>query len=195
VIQFEGISRNVRGSNNDYGRKKEMQMKAYEFRAMDNSGNEEKGFMGAASEDEVAAQLRDRGLFVTSIGLFDFEPTPAWSTISLASPTSIPSGPLMAEGVPCTLEQKGMTFPGLLNLLGMNGDLQLVFSKSGAMGAIFELPIRTISQVQQKGVFRKRLVITTSTLEEYVLNGSIKEANRLYNWATFAIEMVASGDS
>ena len=60
--------------------------------------------------------------------------------------------------------------------------------------AIFELPIRTISQVKQQGVFRKRLVITTGTLEEHVLRGSIKEAHRLYNWATFAIETVASGN-
>ena len=167
-------------------------MKAFEFRAMDSSGNEESGFMGAESKDEVAAQLRDRGLFVTSVGVFDHEVTPAWTTISLASPTSIPSGYLLVQGLPCTLDQKGMTFPGSLNLLGVDGELHLVFGKPGALEAIFDLPIRAIRQVQQQGLFRKRLVITTSNLEERVLRGSISDAKRLYDWATFAIETVAS---
>ena len=168
-------------------------MKAYEFRAMDNSGNEECGFMGAWSKDEVEAQLRDRGLFVTSVGVFDPEVTPDWSTISLASPTTIPSGNLMAEGLPCTLEQKGMTFPGSLNLLGVNGELRLVFAKPAARQAIFEVPIGTIHQVEQQGFFKKRLVITTSTQEQHVLRGSISEAKRLYAWAKFAIDHVARG--
>ncbi|MDP7302046.1 MAG: hypothetical protein QGG09_03035, partial [Pirellulaceae bacterium] len=54
-----------------------------------------------------------------------------------------------------------------------------------------EVPIRAISQVQQEGLFRKRLVITTSTSEEYVFRGSVREAKRLYDWALFAIEMAA----
>ena len=166
-------------------------MKAYEYRGMDNSGNEESGFLGAESKDEAAAQLRDRGLFVTSLGPFDHEVTPAWSTNSLVSPTSIPSGLLLAQGLPCTLEQKGMTFPGSLNLLGVDGELHLVFGKPDALEAIFEVPIRTISQVQQQGLFRKRLVITTSTGVEHVLLGSVSETQRLCNWATFAIEKAA----
>jgi len=79
-----------------------------------------------------------------------------------------------------------------LNLLGVDGELRLVFGKPGALEAIFELPIRAIGQVQQQGLFRKRLVITTSTMEEHVLRGSIGDAKRLYDWATFAIETVAS---
>jgi len=86
-----------------------------------------------------------------------------------------------------------MTFPGLLNLLGVNGDLQLVFGKPESREAIFELPIRTISKVEQQGLFKKRLVITTSTHQEHVLSGSIKEAKRLHAWAMFAIENVARG--
>ena len=166
-------------------------MKTFDYRGMDSTGNEESGFLGAESEDEAAAQLRDRGLFVTRIGLFDHEVTPAWSTNSLASPTGISSGPLLAQGLPCTLEQKGMTFPGLLNLLGVDGELHLVFGKLGALEAIVEVPIRAISQVQQEGLFRKRLVITTSTSEEHVFRGSVREAKRLYDWALFAIEMAA----
>ena len=151
--------------------------------------------MAAESKDEAAAQLKERGLFVMSLGVFDHEVTPAWSTISLTSPKSIPSGDLLAQGLPSVLDQKGMTFPGSLNLRGVDGELHLVFGKPDARETIFDLPIRTISQVRQQGVFRKRLVITTSTLEEHVLRDSISEAKRLYAWAMFASETVARGQS
>ena len=86
-----------------------------------------------------------------------------------------------------------MTFPGSLNLLGVDGELHLVFGKPNSREPIFELPIPTIIQVEQQGLFRKRLVITTNTQEQQVLRGSISEAKRLYAWAKFAIENVTGG--
>lgn len=85
---------------------------------MDNSGQEVRGFMEAESDDEAQARLRGQGIFVTNLSAFAFAVTPEWSAISLSSPSSIPSGRLLAQGLPCTNEQRGMTNDGLLNLLG-----------------------------------------------------------------------------
>ena len=161
---------------------------SYYYEGMDTSGNTERGFLDAESEDTAMAKLRERGLFVTNIGLFDPEVTPEWSAISLASPSSIPSGRLLAQGLPCTHEQRGMSFDGSLNVLGVDGELHLVFDRPGAVEPVLELPVQAINQVQRQGLFRKRLVITTSTGEEHVFRGSVSEIQRLYEWGIFAIE-------
>jgi len=160
---------------------------------MDNSGNEDCGFLDAESEDDVMAKLKDRGLFVTNISLIAPEVTPEWSAISLASPSSIPSGRLLAQGLPCTHENRGFRVKGLLNLLGVDGELHLVFDRMDGVETVLELPIQAISQVQQQGLFRKRLVITTTTIEEHVFRGSAGEIQRLCEWGIFATQRITEG--
>ncbi len=94
-------------------------MTAYRFRGMDNSANDVRGFLDAESNEEAQARLRGQGIFVTNLSAFAPEVTPEWSAISLSSPSNIPSGQLLAQGVPCTHEQGGMKCDGSLNLLGV----------------------------------------------------------------------------
>ena len=168
-------------------------MKAFLYEGMDNSGNALRGCVEADSESEATAKLSDQHLFVTKISVFAPEITPEWSEIPLAAPTEFPSGRLLAEGPACTHDQGGFTVEGTLNLLGVDGDLHLVFDRPGGTETVVELPVRAISQVQQQGRFRKRLVITTNTGDEYIFRGSLSEANRLHDWAAFAVEKVTGG--
>jgi len=163
-------------------------MTTYYYEGMDNSGNDVRGFLDAESEREAQANVREQGLFVTKIAAFDPEVTPEWSAISLSSPSSIPSGRLLAQGLPCKHEQRGMSFEGSLNLLGTNGELHLVFDRSDVGGTTLDLPVQTIKEVKRRGLFRKSLVVTTNTLEEHVFRGSVNEIQLLCEWATFAIE-------
>ena len=72
-------------------------MATYGYRGMDNSGNDVRGFMDAESGDEAQAKLKERGIFVTNLAAFAPEVSPEWSAISLASPSSIPSGRRFAQ--------------------------------------------------------------------------------------------------
>ena len=83
-------------------------MTTYRYRGMDNTGQEVRGFMDAESGDEAQAKLRGRGIFVTNLSAFAPEVSPEWSAISLAAPSTIPSGRLLAQGLPCTHEQRAM---------------------------------------------------------------------------------------
>ena len=168
-------------------------MKAFLYEGMDNSGNALRGCVEAESESEVTAKLSDQHLFVTKISVFAPEITPEWSEIPLAAPTEFPSGRLLAEGPTCSHDQRGFTVEGALNLLGVDGELHLVFDRLGGSETVVELPVRAISQVQQQGLFRKRLVITTNTGDEYIFRGSLSEAKRLHDWAAFAVEKVTGG--
>ena len=168
-------------------------MKVFHYEGMDNSGNTQRGCVEAESESEATAKLRDQHLFVTKISVFAPEITPEWSEIPLAAPTEFPSGRLLAEGPTCSHDQRGFTVEGALNLLGVDGELHLVFDRLGGSETVVELPVRAISQVQQKGLFRKRLVITTNTGDEYIFRGSLSEATRLHDWAAFAVEKVTDG--
>ena len=86
-----------------------------------------------------------------------------------------------------------MTVEGSLNVLGINGDLHLVFDSMDGLKTEVELPIQKISQVQRQGLFRKRLVVTTTTSEEHAFRGAVSEIQRLCEWGIFAIEKAASG--
>jgi hypothetical protein len=97
-------------------------MTTYQYEGMDNSGNEEHGFLEAESQDEATAKLKERGLFVTKLAALVLEVTPEWSGVSLVSPSSIPAGRLLLRGLPCTHEQRGMVFDGSLNVVGVGGD-------------------------------------------------------------------------
>jgi len=168
-------------------------MKTYSYRTMDNSGNEEHGFMNAESEDDVQAKLKGRGLFVTGLALFAPVLTPEWSAISLASPSSIPSGRLLSKGLPCTHEHRRMRLEGSLNVLGRDGDLHLVLDTMDGLTTKVELPIQSISQVQRQGLFQKRLVVTTSSEEEHIFRGAVSEIQRLCEWGIIAAQKTASG--
>ena len=169
-------------------------MTTYRYECMDATGSEVSGFMDANSEDEVHARLREQGYFVTKIGPFFAETTPEWSAVSLASPSSIPNGRLLAQGFPCTHEQRGMTNEGSANLLGVNGELHLIVDRPGRGEPTLELPIQTIKTVKRRGLFRKSLLVTTNTFEEHVFHGSVREVHRLYQWALFATEKAAEDD-
>lgn len=117
-------------------------MTAHYYEGMDTSGNEMRGFLDAESVDEAQAGLREQGIFVTKVAAFAPEVTPEWSAISLVSPNSIPSGRLLAQGLPCTHEQRGVNSEGSLNLLGVNGVLHLMLDEPGGGGSTLELPLR-----------------------------------------------------
>ena len=106
-------------------------MRAYRFRGMDKSGDEVSGYMDAQSEEEAMGALREQGLFVTNLAAFAPVVTPEWAATSLTSPSSIPSGRFLAEGLPCTHEQRGMKSEGSLNLLGVGGELHLILDRPG----------------------------------------------------------------
>lgn len=72
-------------------------MTTYRYRGMDNSGNDVRGFMDAESGDEAQAKLKERGIFVINLAAFAPEVSPEWPAISLASPSSIPSGRRFAQ--------------------------------------------------------------------------------------------------
>ena len=169
-------------------------MTAYRFRGMDKSGDEVSGYMDAQSEEEAMGALREQGLFVTNLAAFAPVVTPEWAVTSLASPSSIPSGRLLAEGLPCTYEQRGMSFDGSFNLLGVGGKMHLIFDRLGGLETVLDLPIQSIRQVQRRGLFRKSLVVTSNTLEEHIFRGSVNEIQGLYEWALSAAEKVTEGD-
>ena len=169
-------------------------MTAYQYRGMDNSGQEVLGFMDAESGDEAQAKLRGQGIFVTDLSAFDPEVTPEWSAVSLSSPTSIPSGRLLAQGLPCTHEQRGVSNEGSLNLLGVGGGLHLILDRPGGGGPTLELPVQTIKEVKRRGLFRKSLLVTTNTFEEHVFRGSVGKLQGLCEWALFATEKVTKGN-
>jgi len=160
---------------------------------MDKSGNEVFGYLDAESGDEAQAKLRGQGIFVTNLSAFAPEVSPEWSAISLASPNSIPSGRLLAQGLPCTHEQRGMKYDGSLNLLGMGGELHLILDRPGGGGPALELPIQTINEVKRRGLFRKSLLVTTNTFEEHVFRGAVSEIQSLCEWALFATEEATEG--
>lgn len=168
-------------------------MKAFRYEGIDNSGNTLRGWVESESESEATAKLRDQRVLVTKVAVFAPEITSEWSGIRLAAPTEFPSGRFLAEGPTCTHDQRGFTVEGELNLLGVNGELHLVFDRRGGLETVVELPVRAISQVQQQGLFRKRLVFTTNTGDEYIFRGALSEAKRLHDWAAFAVDMVAGG--
>ena len=87
---------------------KDNQMTVYRFQGMDKTGNEVSGYLDAGSDEDAQAKLRKRGLFVTNLAAFAPVVSPEWADASLASPSSIPSGRFLAEGLPCTHEQRGM---------------------------------------------------------------------------------------
>jgi hypothetical protein len=117
---------------------------------------------------------------------FALEVTPEWSGVSLASPETIPSGRILARGVPCSHEQRGVTLDGSLNVLGVDGELHLVFDRPGNLRPELELPVQNVRQIQRRGLFRKSLVLTTHTLEEHAFRGGIAEIQQLCEWAKFA---------
>lgn len=160
-------------------------MTAYQYEGMDNSGNEEHGFLEAESQDEATAKLKERGLFVTKLAALALEVTPEWSGVSLVAPSSIPTGRLLPQGLPCTHEQRGMAFDGSLNVAGVGGDLYLIFDRPGSSRPELELPIRAITQLQRRGLIRKSLVVTTDTWEEHIFRGAVAELQRLCEWAMF----------
>jgi hypothetical protein len=155
---------------------------------MDKTGNEVSGYLDAGSDEEAQAKLRAQGIFVTNLSAFAPEVTPEWSAISLTSPSNIPSGRLLAQGLPCTHEQRGMKSEGSLNLLGVGGELHLLLDRPGGGGSTLEVPVQTINEVKRRGLFRKSLLVTTNTLEEHVFRGSVNEIQGLCEWAIFAIE-------
>ena len=168
-------------------------MTAYRYRGMDKTGNEVSGYLDAGSDEEAQANLRAQGIFVTNLSAFAAEVTPEWSAVSLSSPTSIPSGRLLAQGLPCTLEQRGMSNEGSLNLLGVGGELHLILDRPGGNGPALELPVQTINEVKRRGLFRKSLLITTNTMEEHVFRGSVGKLQGLCEWAMYATEKVTGG--
>jgi len=172
---------------------KDRQMSAFLYEGMDTTGSTVRGCVEAQSEADVMAKLREAHLFVTNIALFTPKLTPEWSGMSLVAPTEFPSGRLLAEGLACTHDQRGLAVEGTLNLLGVDGELHLVFDRLGGLEAVVELPIEAIDQVKQQGLFRKRFIVTTKIGEEYVFRGSTNEAKRLYDWATFAVEKARGG--
>ena len=169
-------------------------MTTYRYGGMDNSGNEVRGYLEAESEKKANRLLKERGLFVTNLSAFAPEVTPEWSAISLTSPGSIPSGRLLAQGLPCTHEQRGVSNEGSLNLLGVGGGLHLILDKPGGGGPALELPIQTINEIKLRGLFRKSLLVTTNSFEEHVFRGSVSEIQSLCEWAMFATETVTEGD-
>ena len=169
-------------------------MTTYRYRGMDNSGQEVRGFMEAESDDEAQAKLRGQGVFVTNLSAFAFEVTPEWSAIALTSPSSIPSGRLLAQGLPCTHEQRGMKSEGSLNLLGVGGEVHLILDRPEGGGPTLELPVQKIKGIKRRGLFRKSLLVTTNTFEEHVFRGSIGKIEGLCEWALFATEKVTEGN-
>ena len=169
-------------------------MTAYRFRGMDNSGNDVRGFLDAESNEEAQARLRGQGIFVTNLSAFAPEVTPEWSAISLSSPSNIPSGQLLAQGVPCTHEQGGMKCDRSLNLLGVGNQLHLILDRPGGGRPALELPIQTINEVKRRGLLRKSLVVTTNTFVEHIFRGSVSEIESLCEWALFATEKATEGD-
>ena len=150
--------------------------------------------MEAESDDEAQARLRGQGVFVTNLSAFAFEVTPEWSAIALTSPSSIPSGRLLAQGLPCTHEQRGMKSEGSLNLLGVGGEVHLILDRPEGGGPTLELPVQKIKRIKRRGLFRKSLLVTTNTFEEHVFRGSIGKIEGLCEWALFATGKVAEGN-
>ena len=169
-------------------------MTVYRFQGMDKTGNEVSGYLDAGSDEDAQAKLRKRGLFVTNLAAFAPVVSPEWADASLASPSSIPSGRFLAEGLPCTHEQRGMKSQGSLNLLGVGGEIHLILDRPGGGGPVLELPVQNINETKRRGLFRKSLVVTTDTFEEHVFHGSVNEIQGLYEWALFATEKVIEGD-
>jgi len=173
---------------------KDNQMATYRFQSLNKSGNELSSYMDAQSEEEAMAALRRQGLFVTNLAAFAPVVTPEWAAISLASPSSIPTGRFLVKGLPCTHEQRGMKSGGALNLLGVGGELHLIFDRLGGGELVLELPVQRINESKRRGLFRKSLVVKTDTFDEHVFHGSVNKIHDLYDWAVFATEKVTEGN-
>jgi len=169
-------------------------MQAYHYRGMDDAGEEVCGFLGASSSDDAQALLKGQGIFVSNISPYEPEVTAEWSAVSLASPDSIPSGRFLAQSLPCTHEQRRMRFNGTLNVLGVDGELHLIFERPRASRPILDLHVQSISQLQRCGLVRKRLLATTATLEEHTFRGPVCEIQELIEWAKFAVEEMRKED-
>jgi hypothetical protein len=173
---------------------KDNRMTVYRFRGMDKSGDEVSGYMDAQSEEEAMGALRKQRWFVTNLAAFVPVVTPEWAGTSLASPNRILSGRLLAEGLPCTHEQRGLKSEGSLNLFGVGGELHLILDRPGGGGPVLELPVQKINEAKRRGLFRKSLVVTTDTFEEHVFHGPVNEIQGLYEWALFATEEVTEAN-
>ena len=87
-----------------------------------------------------------------------------------------------------------MKSEGSINLLGVGGELHLILDRPGGGRPSLELPVQKINEIKRRGLFRKRLVVTTDTFEEHVFHGSLNEIQGLYEWALFSTEKVTEAN-